>query len=150
MTIDLGTFPILSVITFLPLVGALVVAVIPRGNLGAIRWTALLFSLATWAASLVLLLGYAPAAAALPGGQFQFVEHVSWIPLFGIQYKVGVDGLSVAMVVLTTTLTWSSILARRWSSPMCSGGWATSSCRSGGRSGGSTSTGFRRRRAVGG
>ena len=51
MTIDLGTFPILSVITFLPLVGALVVAVIPRGNLGAIRWTALLFSLATWAAA---------------------------------------------------------------------------------------------------
>jgi NADH-quinone oxidoreductase subunit M len=39
------------------------------------------------------------------------VEQVNWIPLFGIQYKLGVDGLSVALVVLTTTLTWISILA---------------------------------------
>ena len=38
-------------------------------------------------------------------------EAVDWIPLFGIQYKVGADGLSVALVVLTTTLSWISILA---------------------------------------
>ncbi len=42
---------------------------------------------------------------------FQFKEAADWIPSFGIQYKLGVDGLSVLMVVLTTTLSWISILA---------------------------------------
>ena len=54
----------------------------------------------------MLLIGYLPER---PG--FQYIEQVDWIPLFGIQYKLGVDGLSVALVVLTTTLTWISILA---------------------------------------
>src|SRR4029079_5353151 len=42
---------------------------------------------------------------------FQFKEALDWIPAFGIQYKVGIDGLSLILVVLTTTLTWISILA---------------------------------------
>src|SRR6185503_16848501 len=42
---------------------------------------------------------------------FQMVQEVDWIPIFGIEYKLGVDGLSLALVVLTTTLTWISILA---------------------------------------
>jgi NADH-quinone oxidoreductase subunit M len=50
--VDISSFPILSLIIFLPLVGALVIALIPRRNLGAIRGTALLFALATWVASL--------------------------------------------------------------------------------------------------
>src|SRR6185436_19023084 len=66
---------------------------------------ALGFALATWVVSLFLLVGYLPR----PG--FQFVETVNWIPIFGIQYKLGADGLSVALVVLTTTLSWISILA---------------------------------------
>ena len=45
------------------------------------------------------------------GGGFQFVEQLSWIPNFGIEYKLGVDGLSLLLVVLTTTLSWISILA---------------------------------------
>ena len=51
------------------------------------------------------------AAFAFGPAGFQFIEAIDWIPTFGIQYKVGVDGLSVLMVVLTTTLTWISILA---------------------------------------
>jgi len=107
---NVGDFPILSVITFLPLAGALVVAIIPRRHVGATRGAALVFSLAAWVASLWLVLGYA-ADRPTVGLAFQYVEKVDWIPLFGIQYKLGVDGLSVAMVVLTTTLTWVSILA---------------------------------------
>src|SRR4029077_4915585 len=42
---------------------------------------------------------------------FQMVETVNWIPIFGIQYKRGIDGLSLALVILTTTLSWISILA---------------------------------------
>ncbi|HEX5148733.1 MAG TPA: NADH-quinone oxidoreductase subunit M [Candidatus Limnocylindrales bacterium] len=111
MSFDVGSFPILSAITFMPLAGALVVALIPRGNLGAIRWTALGFSLLAWVLSLLLLVGFLPGRETGSTMAFQYVEQASWIPLFGIEYKLGVDGLSVAMVVLTTTLTWISILA---------------------------------------
>ena len=100
---ELGTFPILSLIAFLPLIGAIVVAILPAS---AARATALLFALVAWVASLVMLIAFVPA---LPG--FQFVETVPWIPDFGIQYKVGADGLAVALVVLTTTMSWIAILA---------------------------------------
>jgi NADH-quinone oxidoreductase subunit M len=102
----ISELPILSAITFLPLIGGLVIAFLPRENHGLIRGTAMVAALATWVLSLLLLVGYLPGR---PG--FQYVEVVDWIPLFGVQYKLGVDGLSAALVVLTTTLTWISILA---------------------------------------
>jgi NADH-quinone oxidoreductase subunit M len=98
--------PIVTIVTFLPLLGALVVAVLPGGRTNLIRYTALGFALLAWAASLLLLYGFTPGR---PG--FEYVEAVPWIEMFGIQYKVGVDGLSLVMVVLTTTLTAISILA---------------------------------------
>ena len=98
--------PLLSIVTFLPLVGALVIAFIPRDNLRAIRWAALLTALATFGVSLLLLATFDAGAAG-----FQMKEEASWIPAFGIQYKLGLDGISLALVVLTTTLTWVSILA---------------------------------------
>jgi NADH-quinone oxidoreductase subunit M len=101
--VDLTTIPILSIITFLPLIGALAVAVVPTS---IARPIALAFAVIAWVASLFLLIGYLPGEAG-----FQFLEQVDWIPVFGIQYKLGADGLSVALVVLTTTLTWISILA---------------------------------------
>jgi NADH-quinone oxidoreductase subunit M len=100
MTID--SIPLLTIIIFLPLLGALAVAIAPAT---AARPVALGFALVTWVFSLFLLVGYLPR----PG--FQFVETVDWIPIFGIQYKLGADGLAVALVVLTTTLSWISILA---------------------------------------
>jgi NADH-quinone oxidoreductase subunit M len=100
---NLGPVSILVLITFLPLVGAIVVAVLPTRYT---RPVALGFALATWVFSLLLLVGYLPSR---PG--FQYPVQVDWIPIFGIQFKLGVDGLSAALVVLTTTLTWISILA---------------------------------------
>ena len=96
---------ILSAVVFTPLVGALIVAAAPARYA---RSLALAASLVAWAISLVVLIGFKPAA---PAGSFQFVAALDWIPAFGIQYKVGVDGLSLVLVVLTTTLTWISILA---------------------------------------
>ncbi|HUQ43429.1 MAG TPA: NADH-quinone oxidoreductase subunit M, partial [Candidatus Limnocylindria bacterium] len=95
--------PMLTIVTFLPLAGALAIGIAP------VRWArvlALVASLATWVVSLVLAAGFNAH-----GAGFQFPETASWIPVFGIQYKLGVDGLSLAMVLLTTTLTWISILA---------------------------------------
>ena len=95
--------PILSIVTFLPLLGALVVGILPPRYA---RTAGLAAALATWVMSLVLAAGFSASA---PG--FSFVEEQSWIPAFGIEYKLGVDGLSLALVVLTTTLMWISILA---------------------------------------
>src|SRR3954447_12354645 len=103
---DITALPLLTLITFIPLVGASIIAFIPRDSAGAIRATALGTSLISWGLSLILLVGFLPSHP-----NFQFVEVANWIPLFGIQYKLGVDGLSVVLVVLTTTLTWISILA---------------------------------------
>src|SRR5205809_6233949 len=97
---------ILTLITFVPLVGAIVIAFLPRERPDLARFTALGTALLAWVFSLYMLIGFLPTH---PG--FQFVEVADWIPAFGIQYKVGVDGLSVVLVVLTTTLTWISILA---------------------------------------
>src|SRR3954447_20949719 len=103
---DITALPLLTLITFIPLVGAIVIAFIPRDSAGAIRAAALATSLISWGLSLVLLVGFLPSHP-----NFQFVERADWIPFFGIQYKVGIDGLSLVLVVLTTTLTWISILA---------------------------------------
>ena len=102
---DIGSLPILTIITFLPLVGAVVVAALPSTMT---RPVALGFALVTWVVSLFLLIGYLPGR---DGASFQYVETYDWIPLFGIQYKLGVDGLGVALVVLTTTMSWIAILA---------------------------------------
>src|SRR6266850_5953242 len=95
---------ILTVITFTPLVGALVIAAAPSRYARAL---ALVASLLAWVLSLLLLIGFDPNSPR----PFQFKEALDWIPLFGIQYKVGIDGLSLILVVLTTTLSWISILA---------------------------------------
>jgi len=97
--------PWLTLVIFLPLVGALVIGFSP------VRWArqlALAFALGTWVVSLLMALGFDAGAAA---GTFQLKEAADWIPAFGIQYKLGTDGLSLALVILTTTLTWISILA---------------------------------------
>ncbi|HVM29189.1 MAG TPA: NADH-quinone oxidoreductase subunit M [Candidatus Limnocylindrales bacterium] len=98
--------PLLSIVIFLPLVGALAIAFIPRERLALIRGAALVTALATFVVSLFLLLGFDANVA-----DFQMREEMEWIPAFGIEYKLGLDGMSLALVVLTTTLTWIAILA---------------------------------------
>ena len=95
--------PILSIIIFLPLVGAIAVAIAPAT---VTRPLALGFAFAD-------VHRLVAAARRLPPGRpgFQFVESLDWIPFFGIRYTVGADGLSVALVVLTTTLSWIAILS---------------------------------------
>src|SRR5574338_1166220 len=96
--------PILSLIVFTPLIGVLVLLFVPGSNHRAIRWIALLFALASFGFSLFLL-GYDTG-----GAEFQFREDLEWIPAFGMGYRLGVDGLSVVLVLLTTILSVVSIL----------------------------------------
>ena len=102
----LAGLPLVSLTIFLPLLGAILIAFTPSGRPNIARYMALGFALLAWVVSLGLL-----ASFVATNGDFQFVDQASWIPMFGIQYKVGVDGLSLVLVVLTTTLTWISILA---------------------------------------
>lgn len=91
---------LLSLVTFLPAIGAVALLLLRGDDEAAQRnakWIALLTTAITFAASLVLLAGFDSSD---PG--FQFVEEREW--LLGLQYKVGVDGISILFVLLTTFL----------------------------------------------
>ena len=101
----------LSVIVFLPLVGAILVLLAGgsgdrRDREPVVRTLALAVSLATFAATLLLWWRFDPTSA-----DYQFVEQHAWIPAFGIQYLVGVDGISLFLVVLTGFLTPLALLS---------------------------------------
>jgi NADH-quinone oxidoreductase subunit M len=96
---------LLTLIVFTPLVGSAVLMLLPRGNKSLIRWLALIFSLIPLVLAVVLWLGY---DAAQPG--FQFEEQVPWFPQIGSTYHLGVDGISVSMILLTALLAPLAIL----------------------------------------
>jgi NADH-quinone oxidoreductase subunit M len=102
-------FPLLTLLTFLPLVGGAVIMAV-RGSEQAVasnaRWTALWTSLIVFLLSLVLWFKFDTTSAG-----FQFVEQVEYLPEWGIGYKMGVDGISVLFVLLSTALTPICILA---------------------------------------
>jgi NADH-quinone oxidoreductase subunit M len=109
-------WPILSVVTFLPLVGALIVYISPGDDEAGrrnSRWIALWTTLVTFALSLILVWRFDPAMT-----DFQFVEKTSWLAT-GITYHMGVDGISLPFVILTTALlpfciiaSWKSVTVR--------------------------------------
>jgi len=96
----MSAMPILSLIVFSPLAGALMLALLPRENAGAIRRAAFAFSLVPLALAVCLLAAFDPAN---PG--MQLIEQARWIPQFRIEYRLGVDGLSLFLVLLTALLT---------------------------------------------
>ena len=98
----------LTLLTFLPLLGILVLFFIPGDNKNALRWTALITSLVTFGISLWVL-GMFNAS----DPQLQMKAQYPWIQIAGwnIQYYLGVDGLSILLVLLTTFLTPLSILS---------------------------------------
>ncbi len=89
----------LTAITFIPLLGALLLFFIPSGSSKAIRGGALVVMLVDFIISLPLFWAFDASSAA-----FQFVEKVAWIPTLGINYHIGLDGISLLLVLLTTFL----------------------------------------------
>ncbi len=98
-------FPILTLITFLPLVGAILLLFLGREQLKALRNLAFLSSLATFVVSLWVPAWYDKGTPAL-----QFVERAGWIPSIGVQYFLGLDGISLWLVLLTTFLSPIAVL----------------------------------------
>jgi len=105
---------LLSAVTFLPAAGAVLVFLLPRRRDAAIKALTVAVAVATFAASVPLYWGFDPARA-----DYQFPDWHAWMPTLGISYHLGVDGISLLLVLLTTFLmplvmlsAWNAIESR--------------------------------------
>jgi len=105
---------LLTLTIFLPLAFAILVLLIPKEKTRAVKMMGVIGSLATFAVSMILFLLFDPARSG-----FQLLQQAAWIPSFNITYFVGIDGLSLLLIALTTFLTplaligtWNSIQHR--------------------------------------
>ncbi len=98
-------FPILSMLIFLPLVGAAVILLLNRANEKAIKIVSLLVSIATFVLSLPLFTNFDKSTHLM-----QFVERHEWIPSLNMNYYLGLDGISVLFVLLSTLVTILCVL----------------------------------------
>src|SRR5215467_6050140 len=113
----MNSFPWLTVIGAIPLVGALAVAAIPgasdpgdKATQAArdllVKWVALLVSLITLGFTIAMAVEFSPS-----GPTFQFVQVYQWIPEFGVHYAVGVDGIALVLIGMTAVLMPVVVLA---------------------------------------
>ena len=98
---------ILTVVTFLPLAGAVVLLFVNKDKKNLVRWWANLVGLAGFLVSVPLFFWFDYDNA----GEMQFVERVGWIDALGVEYAVGIDGISLLLVLLTTLLGSIAILS---------------------------------------
>ncbi len=98
--------PWLTVLGVVPLVGALVVAALPRGRDALAKQVALLVSLVVLGLTIAMCAAFDPA-----GERFQFVQAHDWIPAFGVQYAVGADGIALVLIALIAVLVPVVVLA---------------------------------------
>ena len=93
----MSNWPILSILTWVPCAGAIIVLLAGNARPRVARWLTLAFTVITFALSLAMLAQYRIG----PGG-FQLQENLHWIPGINTSYHMGVDGIAVALIVLTT------------------------------------------------
>ena len=99
--------PWLTTLMVVPLVGAIIVALLPRGRDALAKQIALVFSFAVLVLTVVMALQFSADSAE----RFQFVESHPWIPAFGISYAVGIDGISLVLIALAAVLVPIVIIA---------------------------------------
>jgi len=102
----MNEFPLLTLTIWLPIIGGLVVLANGEKSRDIARWTALAFACVTFLVSLGLWIGFDASTA-----QMQFVERTPWIPTFNVEYFLGVDGISMPLIVLTTFITIFVVIA---------------------------------------
>ena len=106
----MSNLPLLSLLIWLPIVGGALCLMLGNGRPQAARWLALAVALASLALTVPLFTGFDYAE---PG--MQFLEQHAWIPAYDIQYRLGADGISVALIGLTTLVT-ALVLIGAWGS----------------------------------
>ncbi len=98
-------YPVLSTLIFLPVFGGLLILLVGRNQESVVKWTALIFSTLTLVLSLPLFTEFDKTTYMM-----QFVERKAWIPDWGVEYYVGVDGISVLFVLLSALITILCVL----------------------------------------
>jgi NADH-quinone oxidoreductase subunit M len=102
----------LTLITFIPLIGATLIVLVPKARITLIKQIAVAATGFTLALTIIMLMQF---NTAMPGidreGSFQFVEHYTWIEALNIEYFMGIDGLSFPMILLTALLCFIGIFA---------------------------------------
>jgi len=96
----------LSLVLFTPLIGAIVILLVPKQNEDAIRWIANVVAFVGFAISVPLWFWYNPQ-----NPEFQLVERLPWIPSIGAEYFLGVDGFSTLLILLTTLMGFIAVLS---------------------------------------
>ncbi|MBI2833737.1 MAG: Fe-S-binding domain-containing protein, partial [Acidobacteria bacterium] len=99
---------ILSLVLFIPLIGAGLLLVVSQRRENLIRWIANIVTLVGFLVSLPLWFRY---DAALDAPAWQFVERMDWIPSIGAEYFLGVDGFSILLILLTTLMGVVAVLS---------------------------------------
>ena len=99
---------LLSWVIFLPVIGLIVIALWPKPSQKAVKWTALIAALAAFAVSLAIFFMFDRSGSAI--GHMQFEEKIPWISAINVNYHLGVDGLSLPLVILMTFLGVISVL----------------------------------------
>ena len=100
---------VLPAITFVPLVGAVIIMFISSNRPAAVKATSIVVSLIPLALSIWLWFAYDPNGPQFPAGK-QFGTDLAWIPSLGVRFIMGVDGVSVPLVFLTALLTTLSLI----------------------------------------
>jgi NADH-quinone oxidoreductase subunit M len=100
-------WPLLSLVVWIPIIGGIVVLLSgDKGHAGGTRRLALIFSIVTFVLSLGLYTGFDTSTA-----DMQFVERFEWISTYNIYYHLGVDGISMPLIILTTFITILVVIA---------------------------------------
>jgi len=102
---------VLNIVCYLPLVGMVVIMLIRRESVNAIRWTANITAFLGFLVSVPLMTAFNDPQYIDAASRFRFVVDYSWIPLIGANYKLGIDGISMLLVLLTTLLGFVAILS---------------------------------------
>jgi len=102
---------VLNIVCYVPLVGMVVIMLIRRESVNAIRWTANITTFLGFLVSVPLLTAFNNPQYIDAASRFRFVVDYSWIPLIGANYKLGIDGISMLLVLLTTLLGFVAILS---------------------------------------
>lgn len=109
-----GGIPWLSLLIFLPLIGAVLAAITPEGRDGRMqKWGTFFLSLAPLGIAIFLTVTF--QSGSVPGEPnqqiYDYAESLPWISVLGIEYRLGIDGISLPLVLLTTLMTPIAILA---------------------------------------
>ena len=96
----MNNFPWLTTIGLIPLIGSIVVILVPKANTALAKFVALFFSIVTLGAVIAMALQFEADSTE----KFQFTESYSWIPAFGINFSLGIDGIALVLIALAATL----------------------------------------------